>query len=271
MFCFYRDIYIYSLTFQTNAPQSLPCDNQSRSIDHEIHPLYGSAHSLCGDLQLVNPCVEGLHTSVRYQRLCQQGVCTCRGPGRLITLLLFDVLPSASSSRKLLGRAATGTNSNHFQSTEFARLFFTFFFLFFFFFFLYSFSNFLFLFFFSFFFFPFPLPLCVYFVLLSSHNMRSNKVRVAQFHERKNFQNWRGFAPVQTVTKKEKKSQQLSFGIFSFRFVPCLLFLFLFSPPFFFFLFLFSFFSPNTPYYCRAQDPEKPKTQIVEAINLPVS
>ena len=130
MFCFYRDI--YSLTFQTNAPQSLPCDNQSRSIDHEIHPLYGSAHSLCGDLQLVNPCVEGLHTSVRYQRLCQQGVCTCRGPGRLITLLLFDVLPSASSSRKLLSRAATGMNSNHFQSTEFARPFFTLFFLFFF-------------------------------------------------------------------------------------------------------------------------------------------
>ena len=72
--------------------------------------------------------------------------------------------------------------------------------------------------------------------------MRSNKVRVAQFHERKNFQNWRGFAPVQTVTKKEKKSQQLSFGIFSFRFVPCLLFLFLFSPPFFFFFLFFLFF-----------------------------
>ena len=87
--------------------------------------LFTDQHTLCGDLQRVNPRVEGLHTSVRYQRLCQQGVCTCRGPGRLIASLLFDVLPSVSGSRELLSRATTGMNSNHFQSTEFPRPFFT--------------------------------------------------------------------------------------------------------------------------------------------------
>ena len=256
----------------------MPCDNQLRSIDHEIHPLYGSAHSLCGDLQLVNPRVEGLHTSVRYQRLCQQGVCTCSGPGRLITLLLFDVLPSASSSRKLLSRAATGMKSNHFQSTEFARPFFTFFFFFFFFFFLFSFLQIFFFFsFFLFSFLPFPLPLCVYFVLLSSHNMRSNKVRVVQFHERKNFPNWRGFAPVQTQLLRKKNHSSFPSGFFLFVsflvffFFSCFLLPFFFFSFFFFFLFFFFFFFFNTPYYCRAQDPEKPKSQIVEAINLPVS